>query len=161
MIQSIFKKDLEHNKMFVTREFAAPIEKVWQAWTDSEILDQWWAPKPWKAKTKIMDFREGGYWLYSMIGPDGTESWCKAFIKKIELLKSFDGEDCFCDENGVKNDALPAMLWDNQFSSSEIGTKVSIEITFESKEALLKIIEMGFEQGFTMAHENLDEILAK
>ena len=73
MSKTIYAKDLPNKKMFVTREFAGTLEDVWEAWTDSNILDQWWAPKPWKAKTKTMDFREGGFWLYSMIGPDGSE----------------------------------------------------------------------------------------
>lgn len=49
MIKTIFKKDLPSKMMFITREFAGAIEDVWQAWTDSEILDKWWAPKPWRA----------------------------------------------------------------------------------------------------------------
>ena len=49
-----FVVDKENNKVNVSREFAAPISKVWPAWTQSLILDQWWAPKPWKAKTKTI-----------------------------------------------------------------------------------------------------------
>ncbi|MDZ7624970.1 MAG: SRPBCC domain-containing protein [Ignavibacteriaceae bacterium] len=59
-----FIVDKQNNKVKVTREFAAPLSKVWAAWTQSELLDQWWAPKPWKAKTKEMEFKEGGHWLY-------------------------------------------------------------------------------------------------
>ncbi len=52
-------KDMANKKIKVTRSFDATPEQVWSAWTDEEILDQWWAPKPWKAKTKSMDFHEG------------------------------------------------------------------------------------------------------
>ena len=44
----------------ITKEFAYERSLVWDAYTKPELLDQWWAPKPWKARTKKMDFREGG-----------------------------------------------------------------------------------------------------
>ena len=44
-------KDLDNKKMTITRGFDAPVADVWRAWTESELLDQWWAPKPWKAET--------------------------------------------------------------------------------------------------------------
>ena len=53
-------KDLPNKKITVTRHFNAPLDQVWKAWTESELLDQWWAPKPFKAETKFMDFKVGG-----------------------------------------------------------------------------------------------------
>ena len=75
--QTTITKDVANKKLIVVREFDAPPEEVWKAWTEKELLDIWWAPKPWRAQTKTMDFREGGAWLYSMVGPDGTESYCR------------------------------------------------------------------------------------
>lgn len=154
-------KDAANKKLIVTREFAAPLEQVWKAWTDSTILDTWWAPKPWKAKTKTMDFREGGVWLYSMVGPDGTESYCRADFKKIIQNKIFVGDDAFCDEKGNITDDMPGMHWESKFSPTDTGTKVEVEITFASDADMQKIIEMGFEEGFTAAHGNLDEVLKR
>jgi len=159
--KTVITKDAENKKLVVIREFDAPLEKVWSAWTNPELLDQWWAPKPWKAKTKTMDFREGGYWLYCMEGPDGTQSWARADFGHIEENKSFIAADSFCDENGNKTDALPGMHWKNEFSKTPSGTTVRVEITFSATADMEKIIEMGFEQGFTAAHENLDELLAQ
>ena len=159
--QTTISKDVANKKIIVTREFDAPLEEVWKAWTDSNVLDTWWAPKPWKAKTKTMDFKEGGRWLYSMVGPDGSDQWCRLDYKKIVPNKQFIAEDAFCDENGNSTQAFPNMHWENEFIKTETGTKVEIEITFASEEDMKKIIEMGFEAGFTAAHGNLDEILAK
>jgi uncharacterized protein YndB with AHSA1/START domain len=50
--ETVFSKDLQNKKLTVVREFDAPLERVWEAWTKSEILDQWWAPKPYKTETK-------------------------------------------------------------------------------------------------------------
>ena len=158
--QAIVSKDLANKKIVVVREFDAPVEQVWKAWTESKILDSWWAPRPWKAKTKSMDFREGGRWLYAMVGPDGTETWCRVDYKKIVANKSFIAEDSFCDEAGNSNPDFPQMQWKNEFSKTAAGTKVEVEITFESEEDLNKILELGFEEGFTAALVNLDEVLA-
>jgi uncharacterized protein YndB with AHSA1/START domain len=159
--QTIFSEDVANKKIFVVREFDVPIDEVWKAWTDKDILDLWWAPKPWKAKTKSMNFREGGLWLYSMVGPDGTESYCRADYKTIIRNKSFTAEDAFCDENGSVTNELPGMHWKIEFNSTGTGTKVEVEITFASEADMEKIIEMGFKEGFTAAHSNLDEVLEK
>ncbi len=161
MKQTIFSNDTSNTKMFVEREFDADLPLVWQAWTDSTILDEWWAPLPWKAVTKSMDFRVGGTWLYYMQGPAGERHWCRADYLLIEDLKRFDGKDSFCDEDGNRLDTAPSMHWENNFSSTASGTKVNIVITFASKEDLETIIKMGFKEGFTAAHTNLDELLAK
>ncbi len=159
--QTAISKEAATKKIIVVREFDAPPEEVWKAWTDSNIMDQWWAPKPWKAKTKIMDFREGGYWLYSMAGPDGTETFCRVDFRTIDENKSFTADDNFCDENGNITHEIPGMHWKNEFSPTDTGTKVEVEITFASEADMEKIIEMGFEAGFTAAHGNLDELLVK
>ncbi|HEY6503696.1 MAG TPA: SRPBCC domain-containing protein [Chitinophagaceae bacterium] len=159
--QTVITKDLVNRKLFVVREFDAPLEQVWKAWTDSTLLDQWWAPKPWKANTTSMDFREGGLWLYYMEGPDGSRHYCRADYNSVTPHKSFIAEDAFCDENGNINHDFPRMLWKVMFSKSGDGTKVDIEIKFATVEDLEKIIEMGFQEGFTAAHGNLDELLAK
>jgi len=157
--QTTISKDAANKKIVVVREFDAPVEEVWKAWTESSLLDMWWAPRPWKAKTKSMDFREGGRWLYSMVGPDGQDSWCRVDYKSIVQNKSFTAEDAFCDENGNPSNEFPSMQWKNEFSATGTGTKVEVEITFDKKEDMDKIVEMGFEEGFTAAHGNLDELL--
>lgn len=159
--QTTISKDAANKKIVVVREFDAPLEEVWKAWTDKDILDLWWAPKPWKAKTKTMDFREGGTWLYSMVGPDGSESYCRADFKLIVPNKSFTADDAFCDENGNINYDIAGMHWKNEFSTSDSGTTVVVEITFDSEADMEQIIQMGFEEGFTAAHGNLDEYFTK
>lgn len=155
-----YTKDVVNKKMTIEREFSAPLTRVWAAWTESELLDQWWAPKPWKAETKSMNFKEGGKWLYCMVGPDGSKQWCLLDYISINPMKTYTAEDAFCDENGKKSEEMPGMHWVNNFEPTANGTKVTINITFKSEDAMNKIIEMGFEEGFAMAHENLDELLA-
>jgi uncharacterized protein YndB with AHSA1/START domain len=159
--ETIYSKDLAAKKIFVTREFDAAPEQVWKAWTEAELLDQWWAPRPYKAVTKSMNFSEGGRWSYYMEGPDGSRHYCLADYKKIVDGKSYTYFDAFCDENGNLNLDFPRMDWKVEFRKSGSGTKVNVEISFATEADLEKIIEMGFKEGFAMAHGNLDELLAK
>lgn len=144
----------------VKRTFAAPLELVWSAWTKPEILDLWWAPKPYQTQTKQMDFRVGGHWLYAMISPEGEAHWCRADYKEVEALKRFSGLDAFCDEAGQINEAFPRSFWTNAFTEeSDEVTMVDIVIAYESLSDLERIVELGFKEGFTMALGNLDQYL--
>jgi uncharacterized protein YndB with AHSA1/START domain len=156
-----YVKDAANKKMTVTRNFDAPVDQVWTAWTDSKVLEQWWAPEPFKARTKSMNFTEGGYWHYAMVGPDGMEIWAKIGYKKIVPQKYFTARDSFCDAEGVTNNDFPNMDWVNTFSKAGDATTVVVEITFDSEADMEKIMEMGFKEGFEMAHGNLDKVLKK
>jgi len=154
-----FKVDRKSNQIDVVREFAAPVSSVWAAWTQEELLDQWWAPKPWKTETSSMDFRNGGTWLYSMVGPEGERHYSRADYQSISPEESFSAIDAFCDEQGNITKEFPGSKWTVKFSGSGDTTTVKIRIRHESLEDLEKIIAMGFKEGFTMALENLDELL--
>lgn len=158
-MKTIFSKDIAAGKMTVTREFAGTVEHVWQAWTDSELLDEWWAPKPWRTQTKSMNFQNGGYWLYSMNGPAGEKTWAKLSYDNIEEYKSLEVTGSFCDENGTDTTEAPTMFWKIYFHPSTAGTKIELFINFKSADDMTKMVEMGFETGFAMAHENLDQYL--
>ncbi len=154
-----FSVNREKKTISVKREFNAGLQLVWDAWTKPELLDHWWAPKPFKTKTKSMDFRVGGSWLYAMIGPDNTTHWSRADYKKIENLKLFTGLDAFCDENGNINPQLPRTLWTVSFNEKEGKTLVNILLEYKELTSLEQIIQMGFREGFTAAMENLDQYI--
>lgn len=154
-----FSVDKENKTINITKEFKAGVERVWDAWTKSELLDQWWAPKPYRVETKSMDFREGGVWLYAMISPENDAHWCRADYSAIKLNESFSALDAFCDEAGTINTAFPRSLWTNTFTANGPHTTVSIAISYTALSDLEKIIEMGFKEGFTMGLSNLDELL--
>lgn len=155
-----FTVNKENNTVNVKREFDAAPAVVWDAWTNPAILDQWWAPKPYRTQTKSMDFREGGMWLYCMISPENEVHWCKNEYSMINPQHSYAGLDAFCDENGVNNPEMPRTLWTNTFTAEGDKTLVTIVAQYDSLEDLEKIIALGFKEGFTMALGNLDELLA-
>ena len=159
MSKTKYTENTSDNTMLVEREFNGTVEQVWRAWTESDLLAEWWAPEPFKAITKTMDFREGGHWHYYMLGPDGSKFWCMLHYLQIKNLEWFTGKDSFADENGNDNTDLPGMHWKNTFTSGGAGTIVTVLVTFSSKEDMQKITEMGFKEGFAMAHDNLDKLL--
>src|SRR5689334_7665086 len=73
----------------IQMEFDADLSLVWDAFTKAEILDQWYAPAPYKSKTKHMDFKVGGRRFYAMVGPDGKESWAIQNYTSISPKSNF------------------------------------------------------------------------
>lgn len=158
---SDFTVDKTKNTINIKRESAADRPTVWDFYTKSELLDQWWMPHPWKSRTKSMDFREGGKWHYAAVGPNGEEHWSITTYVKIETRKMFIANDAFCDANGNINPAMPQSKWTMSFSDMGKNTLVQGVMQFPDLAQLEQTIAMGFKEGLTMAMENLDAMLAK
>lgn len=156
-LQFDFVVDKPAQKVFITREFDAPLSLVWDAYTRPEILDQWWAPKPWASKTKVMNFEVGGRRFYAMVSLEGLERWSVQKYTSITPTTNFKLLNAFADAN--ENPELPGSEWDLNFSEQDGKTKVDIEIYNPSLERMEKMIEMGFKEGFTMTLKGLEDLL--
>ncbi|UPZ13516.1 SRPBCC family protein [Flavobacterium humidisoli] len=156
-----FTVDKENNTVNVKREFNASLPQVWSAWTEAQILDLWWAPAPWKSKTKSMKFEEGGRRLYAMLGPEGEEHWAIADYTSIHPKTNVKWLDAFSDSEGNLNKEFPRSDWDVTFSEKDNSTFVDVVIKHEKLSDLEMIIQMGFKEGFTIAMEGLDAIFAE
>jgi uncharacterized protein YndB with AHSA1/START domain len=153
-----FTVDKTAKTVFITREFNAELSLVWDAFTKQEILDQWWAPKPWVSKTKIMNFEVGGRRFYAMVSPEGQEHWSIQKYTSITPKTNFKYLNAFADKD--ENPELPGSDWNYNFSEQNGTTKVSITIFNNSLERMEKMIEMGFQGGFTMTLNYLETLLA-
>jgi uncharacterized protein YndB with AHSA1/START domain len=149
----------DKNKLTVRRTFNASINLVWRTWTEAELLDQWWAPKPWRSQTKFMNFKEQGSRLYAMLGPAGEEHWGLTDYLSINTHKNFTGKDSFCDNQGKVNNNLPIAEFTVHFSQNINQTVVNMTTHYASEEHLKQIIQMGMKEGLSMAFENLDKVL--
>lgn len=154
-------KDFKEKSILVSRVINAPIEKVWQAHTDNEILDKWWGPLPWKAETKTINFKVGGYWLYAMVSPENQKQWGRMNYLAIDLYKRIEIEDAFCDENGKLNYEFPVSKGYFSFTKAENGTRVDFKMIYPSETDLKKITEMGFEQGITICQNQLESLITE
>ena len=161
-----FTVDKAAKTVFITREFDANLSLVWDAFTTAELLDQWVAPKPWKSKTKYMDFRVGGRRFYAMVSPEGQERWAIQKYTSISPKTNFKLFNTFADKD--ENPELPGSDWDYTFSEQNsnpdepVGqekTKVSIIIYNESLARMERMIEMGFTEGFKASMQNLENLL--
>jgi len=156
-----FVVDKDNLTVKIERSFDAPVDLVWAAWTEAELLDQWWGPKPWRAETKSMDFSEGGRWLYAMVSPEGEKRWGLKNFSKIVPRKNFTYQSIFCDENGKVAPGTTSSTWFNSFSESKGATLVTNDIRCESLAHLEAQIKMGFKEGYSMGLGQLDELLAR
>ena len=148
----------ETKTVSIAKEFDAPRDLVWDAYTKPELLDRWWAPKPFRSRTREMDFREGGKRFYAMVSPEGQERWVLQQYKSITPKTNFTLFNAFADED--ENPQLPGSDWDLNFSEKGGKTTVHVSIYNESLERLERMIEFGFREGTEAQLRNLEELLA-
>ena len=153
-----FTIDKATKTVLVTREFEADQSMVWDAFTKKEILDQWWAPKPFESRTKVMDFKVGGRRFYAMVSPEGNEVWAIHKYTSITPKSNIKYLNAFADKD--ENAMLPGSDWDLNFSEQNGITKVSITIYNDSLERMEQMIQMGFKEGFTATLNELDYLLS-
>ena len=154
-------KNAEALSFTVVAEFDAGVERVWQVWEDPRKLERWWGPPTWPATFDSHDFVSGGRASYYMTGPEGEKSrgWWR--FTAIEAPRRLEFDDGFADENG---DPVPAMGTSHAVMELEgIGnrTRMTMVSTFDSAEALEKVIAMGMEEGMKQALAQIDAILAE
>lgn len=155
-----FAVDKTTKTVSITMEFAADLSLVWDAFTIPEILDQWYAPKPYVSKTKFMDFKVGGRRFYAMVSPEGQERWAIQRYTSITPKTNFKMFNVFSDKD--ENPEPTGSDWDLNFreqNGTDPVTTVHISIYNESLERLEMVLD-GFKIGMTMTFDNLKNLLA-
>ncbi|HWK65580.1 MAG TPA: SRPBCC family protein [Rhizobiaceae bacterium] len=143
-------------ELVLSRLIDAPREKVYRAWTEADILKQWFAPKPWTTPRAELDVRPGGGSLVVMRDPDGNEYPNRGVYLEVvpnERLVFTDGYTTgwqpsespfftailtFADEGGKTRYVARALHW-----------------TVENKEAHEK---MGFHEGWGQCADQLEAV---
>ncbi|HEY4109586.1 SRPBCC domain-containing protein [Puia sp.] len=153
-----FVADKATKTIYITREFAADLDLVWDAFTKAEILDQWYAPKPWRLRTKEMDFQEGGRWFYAMVSPENTERYSLVEFLNIQPKNTFSTKNTFSDENGNSIGSAFSLVKNTFKAGTEI-TTLYVEKVFDDLATLEMMATNGFKEGTAMGFSNLDELL--
>ena len=79
---------IERPSLTLTREYAAPPERVWRAWTDAQVLKQWWAPSAGQGVSVAeLDVRTGGRYRICFGGADGNEHECAGVYQEVAKPK--------------------------------------------------------------------------
>ena len=130
-------------ELFIERIFNAPVELVWQAWTDPEQVKRWWGPQDFTAPVVKIDFKVGGKYFYCMRSPEGQDYYSTGFYREIVPLERIVCTDCFADENG---NVVPATHYG---MGPDIPLELLITVTFEDLEGRTKLTlrHRGFPPG--------------
>jgi uncharacterized protein YndB with AHSA1/START domain len=155
----------------ISRVFDAPRDRVWKAWTEAELLKQWWGPKGFKVHTSKVDLRPGGVFLYGMKAPDGSDTWGRFTYREIKAPERLVFIVSFSDPKGgvtchpgTENWPLHIMSTVT-FEAQGQKTKVTVQWTpHEATEAERKTFEEGkpsMQQGWTGTFEQFADYLKK
>ena len=153
-------KDAEARTMTISAEFDAPIGRVWQLWADPRQLERWWGPPTYPATVVDHDLTPGGRVTYYMTGPEGDtpRGWWR--VISVEPPNRLEFEDGFADEAGNPNPDMPTMTIRVSLDEDVSGrTRMAIETTFPSKEAMEQVLSMGGEEGMLQAMGQIDDLL--
>lgn len=154
-------KDPQALTLNVTAEFSATPERIWQLWADPRQLERWWGPPSYPATVTSHDLRPGGKVEYLMTGPEGDQPRGFWDVEEVEPPHRLVFRDGFAHEDGTPNDEFPMTIGRVTIESiDEVRTRMSIQSTFPSAEALEQMLAMGMEQGLTQAVGQIDAILA-
>ncbi|WP_256758261.1 SRPBCC domain-containing protein [Cohnella sp. WQ 127256] len=147
---------VEGNVLILEREFNAPRELVFQAFSQAEHLKNWWGPKGWTIPVCHVDFQVGGVWHYCMKCEDpnqgdfyGMESWGKAVYREIVEPDKIVYVDYFSDAEGNVAENMPSTNVTLTFIQTDSGTKVISRGEYAKAEALQQVMDMGMLQGIT------------
>lgn len=155
------RKDLEDATLAITAEYAAPVSRVWQLWADPRQFERWWGPPGYPATVTDHELSPGGTVRYFMTGPDGERYHGGWRIIRVEAPHLLEFEDFFADEEGAEVVDLPTSKTIVSVSEATPGSRMSIETRYASIEDMQKSLEMGMEEGITLALGQIDDILVE
>ncbi|MGX6509112.1 SRPBCC family protein [Rhodococcus sp. SJ-2] len=153
-------QDLDNLTLTITADFAAPVERVWQIYADPRQLEKIWGPPGYPATVVDHDLRPGGRTTYYMTGPEGEKYAGYWQVMTVDRPRSFSFADGFADEDFNPTPDLPVSENQYTFVEHEGGTRATYVSTFESADALQKVLDMGVVEGATSAIGQIDDLLA-
>jgi uncharacterized protein YndB with AHSA1/START domain len=152
--------DPEALTMTLTAEFAAPVERLWDAFTDPRQLERFWGPPGWPASFTAFELTPGGHAVYHMTSPRGEKSSGRWEFLAIDAPRSFEVLDSFADDSGAPLPDMPTSRMVFTFEGTAEGSRVQNVTHFTSAEALEQVVAMGAVEGATMAMNQVDRVLA-
>lgn len=156
----------------ITREFAAPRELVWQAWTEREQLMRWFGPKDFTMQVSTLDLRPGGTFHYRMRTPQGADMWGKFVYREIVPPAKLVWVNSFSDPAGgvtrhpFSSDRWPLLMLVHVTFAEQAGrttvTVTSIPLDADAEE--LRVFDThhpSLNQGWSGTLEQLGAALAR
>ncbi|MFW7414825.1 SRPBCC family protein [Demequina sp. SO4-18] len=141
-------------------DFAAPVERLWEAYADPRQIERFWGPEGWPATFTRHDFAVGGRSHYYMTGPDGEQFHGLWEYVELEPHARVTVHDKFASSAGVEDPDMPALHMTLRFESTEGGSRLTTVTTFASIEALNEVLAMGAVEGAESSMGQLEGVLA-
>lgn len=154
------QKDLDNLTITITAEFAAPVDRVWQLYADPRQLEQVWGPPTFPATFVEHSLTPGGRVTYYMTSPEGEKYGGYWEVTDVDEPTSFAFRDGFADGDLNPVPSMPVSTNTYRFEAIDSGTRAVYTSIYETAEALAQVLEMGLEEGATLAINQIDEFLA-
>ena len=155
-------KDPDTLTLTIEAEFDASPERVWQLWADPRQLERWWGPPNCPATVTQHNLAPGGRVEYGMIGPQGERHRGFWEILEAEAPHRLVFRDGHANPNGTPDTDMLLATTRVTIEEVEVGrTRMSIESSFASVEAMEWILTTGTDEGRTRAVAQIDAILAE
>ena len=154
------EKDLDQLTITIVADFAAPVSRLWDAYSDPRQIERFWGPPTYPATFLRHDAAPGGRSVYRMTGPTGDEHYGCWEWTDVNAPTSFDVIDWFADETGAPNTDLPATRMAFVFEETAGGSRLTTTSRFDSVDQLNQLVEMGMLEGTKQAMGQIDTVLA-
>ncbi|MFC7885788.1 SRPBCC domain-containing protein [Streptomyces sp. NPDC057376] len=153
-------KDLENLTLTLIADFSAPVERVWELWSDPRQLERWWGPPTYPATVEEHDLTPGGDVTYFMTGPEGDKyrGWWR--VATVNAPTSLEFTDGFADQDGVPNADMPTTTTRVTLTERDGGTRMEMLAVFDTREQMDQLMKMGMEEGLREAAGQMDALLA-
>jgi uncharacterized protein YndB with AHSA1/START domain len=158
------------NSFTMTHEFNAPVEKVFEAWTDPEKIKRWFAPKDYSIIYSKADIKAGGESHYCMSSKGGLEIWVKKFFKDFIPPAKLSYTQVYSNEKGgiephpmIKN--FPIEIFTTVMLDEKNG-KTILNLTWEPLNASTEQVTRFMDETFELSQEwggmldQLEQLLA-
>lgn len=153
-------KDLDNRTLTITARFDAPVERVWAIYADPRQLEQVWGPPTYPATFVDHELAVGSRVTYFMTGPDGEKFAGYWLVTAVDEPRSFAFDDGFADADFNPNPDLAVGHNTFAFAPDGDATIATYTTVYDSVEDLQQVLEMGMEEGATVAINQIDAFLA-
>jgi uncharacterized protein YndB with AHSA1/START domain len=158
---SITSVDKDYDNLTITliADFDAPIDQVWELWSDPRKLERWWGPPTYPATFEKHELATGGEATYVMTGPEGDTSRGMWRVTAVDPPTSLEFTDAFADTDGTPIADMPVHAVRVRLTERDGGTRMEMNSTFESREDMEKLVSMGMVEGLQQAVGQMDALL--
>jgi uncharacterized protein YndB with AHSA1/START domain len=153
-------KDPEARTLTVTAHFDAPIDRVWQIWSDPRQLERWWGPPEYPATVLEHDLAPGATISYVLTGPDGERNrgWFRVRAADPPHMLELDVGFADADGNPIP-DGHTAVIRVTLSQRAGDATQMTVTTTWASDEAMEQALAMGMQAGLTAGVGQIDALL--